>query len=130
MTNTNDVVVAERAIRYERLSEIILDSAPNFALSAEYRKVLESGNEDLQGVVLAAFGRYLMRLLTEEPHSVPGGFQLLEELAESGQSEILDALVNEVFEVRAESDAEITRFRSHLGPVSRELYDHSCRSIT
>lgn len=113
---------------YHGLSSVVLVQNPRFAASQEYLTLVDSGVEDLPGVVLGAFGSFLVKKLEDE-EVVKAGFATLESLVEMNDQDVQEAVVNEVFEVRAEPISVLELFYEKLGPRSKELYRRTCRPL-
>lgn len=113
---------------YNKMSAIILSGNPDFEQSEFYRDLVDSGMDDLPGVVLGRFGGFLVSNLGDE-ESVLSGFSTLEALVCSGDPDVREAVVNEIFEVRAEPVVVLECFYAQLGPRCQELYREACRPL-
>lgn len=113
---------------YHGMSTVVLAENPLFAASEEYLCLVDSGVEDLPGVVLGTFGTFLIRRLPDE-EAATSGFATLENLVKMDDQDVREAVVNEVFEVRAEPAAVLVAFYGKLGPRCKELYRKSCRPL-
>jgi hypothetical protein len=127
-----DFVIADR--EYPRLPELLLEEAPGFGDSEEYRR-LDPGDLALPSIVCGAFTRYVERLQSaavDPAHSrdalIDETFRAMERLASSPDPEVVNTLVVEVFEHLDLPDVALSKFRSRLGPSARALYDRWIRT--
>jgi hypothetical protein len=110
---------------YNDLPRLLLADVPGFEQSPEFGLIAE--HSDLPGVVVAAVGRYLVRLEQEgrraaEPSAADAVYQVFERMATSEDPEIQNALVVEVFENLDGSRSITRRIVKRLGPSSQALY--------
>ena len=115
---------------YDRLPQFLLSRISCLPESQEYRALsgLEAG---LPGIVCAAVGRLLQRL-QETPQVRPLAavekrclyeiYSVLEAMAESQDSLVVNALQIEVFENFACSEAAMARIVSQMGPKALGVY--------
>lgn len=115
---------------YSKLPDTILILDPEFRLSQEYCDLVEEGMDDLPGVFLSRFGKYLLRRIGDsiQPSNEPA-YGLIERLLESGDREVEEAVVNEIFEVRDEPPAVLRRFFDSLGSLGQSLYERTCKPL-
>ena len=106
----------------ERLLELVVQKHPPFSQCPEYHGVFDDGNDDLPGVVLAAFGRYLVRIAASGSDRSSEAFETLEWLATSGDAEITNAVV---LEIRGETGDTLAAFVEGLRPESRQLWERT-----
>lgn len=117
-------------IDYPDMVAGLLRFDPAFERSAEYSAVVDEGMDDLPGVVLARFGRYLMRLAVGgDELACQRAFGALETLLQQGDHRVEEAVTNEVLEVRWEDSARLRRFFARLGPQGKSLYERTCKPL-
>ena len=116
---------------YSRVPQLFVHKVPEFAESPEYTAL---GKHDLQlpGVVCGAFTKFLVRLqkgvnegaISEESaESLTASYQVMERLATSYDSEVVNAVVVEIFENLDCEPHVLEAITARLGKVSRQLYD-------
>lgn len=118
--------------KYSTLPELIPAHVPHFVQSQEYVSLVEEGVDDLPGVFLGRYGEYLIRISTDEdvpPEMITKAFDVIEQLIATGDRDLRDAVVNEIFEVRDEKSDALRAFYTRLGPAARSLYDESCKPV-
>ena len=128
-----DFVVVQRDFAYDRIPQLV-QSVAGFGESPEWRELEQNDLDELPGVVLGALRRFLLRLSSEADVSPRGdlaeslsdGFDFIEKLAASDDSELKNAIVAEIFEP-LEPGTEATRhFYRQLGTSAAELYRKYC----
>lgn len=118
-----DFVIVNPDFAYRRLPALLRDVA-GFAASPEWAELEENELDDLPGIVLSRFHKFLLRLLKDEPagDALLAGLEFVERLAASGDAELRNAVVHEMYEALESHAAETRAFFDGLGPASRELY--------
>lgn len=126
-TKEPDFVLVKRDLRYGRIPELV-KQVTGFRESEEWIELEQNDLDELPGVVLGALRRYLLRLAKEGKANsgLVGGFDFIERLAASDDSELRNAVVTEVFEPLEPGTDRTRGFRAQLGPCSSELYREYC----
>jgi hypothetical protein len=123
---SRDFVIREQ--EYPRVPELLLEEAPLFRDSEDYRQ-LDSVDLALPSVVMGAFRQYVERLTTSaaaaplENTEAFAAFSAFERLASSADPEVANALVVDIFEHLSLTKGRLNDFYEHLGPSARDLYD-------
>lgn len=122
-TKGPNFITPRREVSYNFIPAIIMTRHPDFLESDEYNTVKENEWDDLPGVVLAAFGKYLLGL-TQEPKSkrTQQAYATLEWLVSSKESDVRTAIVVEVFETIDAHPQVLAAFYELLGEESKALY--------
>ena len=104
-------------------------TVPGFRDSPEYQLVAE--HHDLPGVIVGALTPFLVRLETtsqegtldaKEAASLDGTYRAIEALAASGDPDVENAVVVEIFEHLHASPRILAAIRGALRPASSALY--------
>jgi len=128
-----DFVLIQRDLSYERIPQLV-EHLVEFVGSQEWQELLQNDLDELPGVVLGALRRFLIRLSTEaatlSTASLAGnlshGFEFIEKLVASEDTELQNAVVIEIFEPLEPGTNETRRFYEHLAVRSAELYRKHC----
>lgn len=92
---------------------------PDFFASSEHLDL----NPESDGILVAAYTRYLLRVIQEENRSeIERGFDLLERMAVSKDPDVVNYVVTEVFENLSASGPALSKFESELREHTRRLY--------
>src|SRR5262245_38495180 len=106
---------------YEQLVGFLKSRAPDFANSAEYR-LHKNEMDDLPGVILAAFGKYLARTARENGAVTPL-LLILEEIAEWNDASAQESLRDELFEAIETDDRGERILRARMTGRLRDMYE-------
>ena len=125
-----DFVLVKRDFAYDRIPELV-EEVTGFRDSPEWRELEQNGLDELPGVVLGALRRFLLRLSEEGncAESLSRGFEFIEKLAASDDSELQNAVVSEVFEVLEPGTSATRHFYEQLGDRATELYRQYCKVL-
>ena len=122
----SEVASLHQPNEYSAIPVLLTRQVPAFANSLEYALLSETERR-LPGVVCAAFTKFLAHIQTKEPRTpqddktLGASYGVIESLASSANTEVVNVLVTEVFE---NLDDEVSGLvRTGLGPKARELYD-------
>ena len=100
--------------RYEDIVALLKRTTPSFSRSVEYSLV--SRSDDLPGVILAAYGRFLGRISKEMPQSVEfeQGLAALASAREWPDPRVATSIRDEFIEALDGDEAAIKAMRPHL----------------
>lgn len=117
-----DFVVIDR--EYPRLAELLVEHAPSFGESAEFRE-LERQDLELPSVVCGAFRRFVERVHVQAAGDAPAteAVKAMERMASSPDPEVQNYLIVDVFEHLDLEGEVLDSFIARLGPAARSMYD-------
>jgi hypothetical protein len=112
-------------LQYRELPRFFLAEIPGFEASPEFGLIAR--DSDLPGVVVAAVGRYLVRLEKSgaegsEADAPTAIYDIFERMANSDDRDVQNALQVELFETLDSSRSITRRIVGKLGPSSSALY--------
>jgi hypothetical protein len=112
-------------VRYDDLPRLFLAEIPGFEASPEF--ALVARDSDLPGVVVAAVGRYLVRLEQSgaegsEADAPSAIYDIIERMANSDDPDVQNALQVELFWNLDPTRSITRRIVGKLGPNSSALY--------
>jgi len=110
-------------LSYEQIPALLPAAVPEFAQSREWR-LLDGVADDLPGVVLASFARFLVRLSRETPSSevINTGLEVAALLWSSNDGLTLVAMRDEFFEALENDPDAVEAMLPRMGQDLREGY--------